>query len=97
MEEFHMLKIVMIIYALLLLVVAAYLLTHRKRSFLLFSKPSGELSASMTVTAVLLILCAIAAVVAGFIGSKMIALIVIAFSLLFIFLFASGLTRAMNN
>lgn len=92
-----MLKIVMIIYALLLLIVAAYLLTHRKRSFLLFNKPSGELSASMTVTSVLLILCAIASVVAGFVGSKMIALIVIAFSLLFIFLFATGLTRAMNN
>jgi vacuolar-type H+-ATPase subunit I/STV1 len=92
-----MLKIVMIIYALLLLLVAAYLITHRKRSFLLFSKPSSELSASMTVTSILLILCAIASIVAGFVGSKMIALIVIALSLLFIFLFASGLTRAMNN
>lgn len=92
-----MLKLLMIIYAALLIVVASYLLTHRKKSFLVFSQPSGELSASMTVTSVLLILCAVAAVIAGFVGSKMVALIVIAFSLLFIFLFASGLTRAMTR
>lgn len=92
-----MLSIVMALYALLLFGVAGYLFLHRKRTFLMFQKPSQELASSMTVTAVLLSLCGIASLVVGFMGQKWLALIVIAFSLLFTFIFASGLTRAMTH
>ncbi|WP_155285982.1 hypothetical protein [Lacticaseibacillus zhaodongensis] len=92
-----MIRILMLFYALLLIVVAGYLFTHRKRQFLVFNMPSKDLAANMAVTATLLIICAIASVVAAFVGSKMVALIVIAFSLVFIFFFANSLTRVLNH
>ncbi|WDF81744.1 hypothetical protein PQ472_07360 [Lacticaseibacillus pabuli] len=92
-----LLPIVMSVYGILLLAVSWYLLAHRGRSFLMFNQPSGDLSASMLVTSIAEIICAVAGVIVGFMQLKWIALVVIAISLLFIMLFASGLTRAMGK
>jgi len=92
-----LLPIVMSVYGILLLAVASYLLTHRGRSFLMFNRPSADLSASMLITSIAEIICGIAGVIVGFMQLKWIALIVIAISLLFIMLFASGLTHAMGK
>ena len=87
----------MSVYGVLLLAVAWYLLAHRGRSFLMFNRPSTDLSASMLVTSIAEIICAVAGAIVGFMQLKWIALVVIAISLLFIMLFASGLTHAMGR
>lgn len=91
-----MLLIVMAVYALILLILAGYLLSHRHRPFLSVNVPSPELAGNMTLTAILLIVCAVVAVVGGFIASKTLALVAIAVSAVFVGIFGLSLVRAIN-
>ncbi|KRM54771.1 hypothetical protein FC18_GL002186 [Lacticaseibacillus sharpeae JCM 1186 = DSM 20505] len=86
----------MIVYALVLVGLAAFLLTHRNRPFLTMSVPTPELASNMLLTSILIIVCAIVCIVAGIIVSKMLALIAITVSVIFVGIFGFSILSAMN-
>lgn len=91
-----MLLIFMVVYALVLLTLAVYLITHRHRPFLSVNIPSPALASNMLLTAILLIICAIIGIVGGVINSTILALIALAVSAIFVGLFGLSLIRAIN-
>lgn len=93
-----LLKIVILIFIAMLLVLAAYLLTHRDKQFIIFNaKDDEKLQKIMTSVASALIVISVIGVVIAFTLPKQFNFITLFASVLVIFFFTISLTKHLNG
>ncbi|WP_156321794.1 hypothetical protein [Lacticaseibacillus thailandensis] len=88
-----MLLILMLLYAVILVLIAWYLLSHRHKPFLVFTEPSTQLAQTMGLAGYGLLVAAVLSLVAAFVNIVNLALVALVLGAAVMGLFGLSCTR----